>query len=167
VVRHARAEGFAADDHARALPHGGPREAAEAGLWLAAHDVVPSHVFVSSATRTVATWEALAHGLRSAPEVVVDDALYSAGPEAVLEVLRTAPVDAAVVAFVGHNPTAAYLAHLLDDGTPDPVAFREMSEGYPTAALTVLDVAVPWSELDIGCAHISAFHVGDGSAAPT
>jgi phosphohistidine phosphatase len=164
VVRHAKAEGFAADDHARTLTDRGRRDAVEAGLWLAAHGIVPDHVFVSSAVRTVATWEAMARGLRAAPEVAIEDALYSSGPEEVLEVLRTAPEDARVVAFVGHNPTAAFLAHLLDDGDPDPAAFREMSEGYPTSALTVLDVTVPWSELDAGTAHISAFHVGAGSS---
>jgi phosphohistidine phosphatase len=164
-VRHAKAEGFAADDHARALTDRGRRDAVEAGLWLAGQGVVPDHVFVSSAVRTVATWEALAHGLRAAPEVAIEDALYSAGPEEVLEVLRTAPEDARVVFVIGHNPTAAYLAHLLDDGDPDPAAFREMSEGYPTAALTVLDVHVPWAELDAATARIVAFHVGHGSTA--
>ena len=164
VARHAKAEGFAADDHARALTDRGRRDAVEAGLWLAGQGIVPDHVFVSSSMRTVGTWEALAHGLRAAPEVVIDDALYSAGPEDVLDVLRTAPEDAKVVVFVGHNPTAAYLAHLLDDGDPDPAAFREMSEGYPTAALCVLDVPVAWAELEAATAHIAAFHVGDGGA---
>ena len=49
--------------------------------------------------------------------------------------------------FVGHNPTTAYLAHLLDDGTPDPDAFRAMSEGFPAAALAVLEVHVDWADL--------------------
>jgi phosphohistidine phosphatase len=164
-VRHAKAEGWASDDHARTLTARGRRDAVEAGLWLAGRGIVPDHVFVSSAVRTVETWESLAHGLRAGAEVVIDDALYSAGPEAVLEVLRTAPEDARVVAFIGHNPTAAYLAHLLDDGHPDPAAFREMSEGYPTAGLAVLDVPVAWAELEAGTAHIAAFHVGDGAAA--
>jgi phosphohistidine phosphatase len=165
VVRHAKAEGYAADDHARQLTDRGRRDAVEAGRWLAAEGIVPDHAFVSSAARAMATWQALADQLGAETEVVVDDALYSAGPEEVLEALRSAPEDAGVVCFVGHNPTAAYLAHLLDDGDPDPAAFRELSEGYPTAALTVLDVPVAWADLRPACAHIAAFHVGDGSAA--
>ena len=48
-----------------------------------------------------------------------------------------------MVMFVGHNPTAASLAHLLDDGDPDPDAFRAMSAGFPPAALAVLEVPRP------------------------
>ncbi len=161
-MRHAKAEGFAQDDHARVLTERGRRDAVEAGLWLASTGTVPDHAFVSSAARTVGTWESLAHGLRSTAEVVIDDGLYSASPETALELLRTAPLDARCVVFVGHNPTAAYLAHMLDDGEPDAAAFRDMSEGYPTSALTVLDVPVAWADLDEGTAHIAAFHIGHG-----
>jgi phosphohistidine phosphatase len=164
VMRHAKAEPFAPDDHGRVLTGRGRRDAVEAGLWLSAHGIAPDHVFVSSALRTVGTWEALSHGLRSVAEVAIDDSLYSAEPETVLEVLRTSPIDAAVVALVGHNPAVAYLAHALDGGEPDPVAFREMSEGYPTAALAVLEVDVPWADLDLGTARITHFHVGHGAA---
>jgi len=163
-MRHAKAEPFSTDDHSRALTDRGRRDAAEAGLWLASHGIVPDCAFVSSSVRTVATWEALAHGSRSAAEVRVEDSIYSASPEATLDVLRTAPLDSRVLVYVGHNPTAAYLAHMLDDGDPDPVAFREMSEGYPTAALTVLEVKVPWDQLDFATSHIVAFHVGHGAA---
>lgn len=164
-MRHAKAEGFAANDHARALTDRGRRDAVEAGLWLAARGIEPDHVYVSSAARTLGTWESVARGLRSAPEVVVDEGLYSASPEYVLELIAAAPMDAMTVMVIGHNPTVAYVAHVLDDGTPDEDAFREMSEGYPTAALTVLEVAGDWADLAEGGAHIAGFHVGVGSGA--
>jgi phosphohistidine phosphatase len=164
VMRHAKAEPFANDDHGRQLTERGRRDAAEAGIWLASRGLEPDYVFVSSSARTVGTWEAFAHGARATAEVAVEDALYTASPEAALDVLRTAPLDARVVVFIGHNPTAAYVAHLLDSGDPDPAAFREMSEGYPTAATTVLEVHVPWSELGEGTARIVDFHVGHGAA---
>lgn len=164
-MRHAKAEGFAAVDHARMLTDRGRRDAVEAGLWLAGQGIEPDHVFVSSAARTVGTWDAVSRGLRSAAEVVVDEGLYSASPEYVLDLLTSVPVDAATVMVVGHNPTVAYVAHVLDDGTPDEDAFREMSEGYPTAALTVLEVEPEWADLAEGGAHIAAFHIGLGSAA--
>jgi len=164
-MRHAKAEAYAADDRSRALTDRGRRDAVEAGLWLAANDVRPDHALVSSAARTVGTWESLDHGLRSTAEVVYDDALYSAGPATALDVIRSVPVDAQTVLVVGHNPTVAYLAHVLDDGNGDADAFRDMSEGYPTAALTVLDVPGQWAELAEGTAHIAAFHVGHGASA--
>lgn len=165
LIRHAKAEAFAAADHERALTERGRRDAVEAGLWLAAAEIEPDYVLVSSAARTTGTWEALAHGLRAAPEVAIEDALYSIGPEAMLDRIRDVPLDAMTVAVVGHNPTVAYLAHTLDDGSPDEDAFREMSEGYPTAALTVLDVPVAWHELAELTCHIAAFHVGHGASA--
>ncbi|MCW2782566.1 MAG: hypothetical protein JWR35_3015 [Marmoricola sp.] len=166
VIRHAKAEPFAAEDHLRALTDRGRRDAVEAGLWLAAQGIEPDYAFVSSAARTVGTWESLADAFQSVAEVLIDDSLYVASPEPALETLRTAPADAKVVVFVGHNPTAAYIAHMLDDGNPDEGAFRAMSEGYPTAAMTVLEVQVPWADLDVGTARITGFHVGHG-VAPT
>lgn len=166
IMRHAKAEPFSTEDHSRTLTDRGRRDAAEAGVWLAAQGIVPDCAFLSSSVRTVATWEAFAHGARASAEVRVEDSIYSASPEATLDVLRTAPLDARVLAYVGHNPTAAYLAHMLDDGEPDQAAFREMSEGYPTAALTVLEVKVPWGELDVATCHITHFHVGHGAAQP-
>lgn len=165
LMRHAKAEAFAVDDHARTLTERGRRDAVEAGLWLSANDLVPDHAVVSSAARTVGTWDSLDHGLRSTAEVRYEDALYSAGPATALDVVRTVPVDARIVVVIGHNPTVAYLAHTLDDGEPDEDAFREMSEGYPTAALTVLEVPVQWADLAEGNAHIAAFHVGHGASA--
>ena len=163
VMRHAKAEAFGDEDHARRLTERGRRDAAEAGAWLAAQGIAPTHAMVSSAKRTIATWESFARGAGCSAEASYEDGLYSAGPDAALEVLRTADPDASVLVFVGHNPTAAYLAHLLSDGTPDPDAFRAMSaEGYPTAALTVLDVPVDWADLAEGSASVTHFHVGKG-----
>lgn len=167
LVRHAKAEAFSTDDHGRTLTDRGRRDAAEAGQWLAAQGVVPDCAFVSSAVRTVATWEAMAQAAQASADVRIEDALYSSSPEATLDVLRTAPAQCRVLAYVGHNPTAAYLAHMLDDGEADPDAFREMSEGYPTAATAVLEVAVPWSELDVATARLQLFHVGRDADRPS
>lgn len=162
VMRHAKAEPFGAEDHTRALTERGRRDAAEVGVWLASRGIVPDTALVSSAARTAGTWEAVAAASRSAAKATYDDALYTAGPESALDVLRGADPDAKVLIFVGHNPTVAFLAHTLSDGAPDPEAFRAMSAGYPTSALTVLEVPVEWADLAEGCATITDFHVGRG-----
>jgi phosphohistidine phosphatase len=74
-------------------------------------------------------------------------------------VRETAP-DVAVLVVVGHNPTMAYLAQLLDDGSGDDDAGRQMATGFPTGALAVFDVTVAWSDLDLASARLIAFHVG-------
>lgn len=164
VVRHARAESFATDDHSRRLTARGWRDALQAGQWLAAQGIAPDVVLSSSATRAVATWEALAEGLETArTDVTVEAALYGAGPEDALEALRGVPEQARCVLYVGHNPTVFTLVHLLDSGEADPEAFRAMSEGYPPCALTVFDVERPWADLAEGTARVAAFHVGQAT----
>jgi phosphohistidine phosphatase len=144
------------------LTERGRRDATEAGVWLAARGIVPDHALVSSSARTVGTWEAVAAATRSTARPAYEDSLYTAGPEAALEVLTSADPGARVLMFVGHNPTAAYLAHVLSDSNPDPTAFRAMSQGYPAAAMTVLEVLVDWADLTEGSARVTDFHVGHG-----
>ena len=49
VMRHGKAEPFAAEDHLRRLTERGAREAHGAGQWLADQGLVPTHALVSSA----------------------------------------------------------------------------------------------------------------------
>jgi phosphohistidine phosphatase len=162
VMRHAKAEQVAASDHERVLAQRGVADAAEAGRWASAAGLRLDHVVVSSAARTLGTWDAFASAGGFTPEVLVDRSLYAAGTDAALEIVQHLPADARTAMLVGHNPTMAHLVHLLDDGAADPEAFAEVTAGYPTSALTVLDVPGEWSELDVAGARITAFHVGRG-----
>ena len=161
-MRHAKAEAVARSDHERRLTVRGSRDAAEAGQWARTAGVLPVHAFVSTAARARDTWDAFADGAGIGLEPAFDPAIYSAGTDSTIEVLRTAPADAGVVMIVGHNPTMAHLVHLLDDGSADPVAFAEISAGFPTCAVAVLEVAGEWSALEIAGARIADFHVGRG-----
>ncbi len=162
VMRHAKAEPFAPTDHERVLTERGRRDAAEGGTYLAASGVVPDYALVSSATRAVATWQAVAEGSGSRADVSVDDAVFTGSPDVVLEALRAVPEDAERVIFVGHNPTAAYLTHLLDDGHGDPAAMARLLQGFPPSAMAVFDVAVPWDELGPETGRLVDYHVGRG-----
>jgi phosphohistidine phosphatase len=157
-MRHARAESFAPEDHRRRLTDRGRREARAAGEWLAAYDAVPTHAFVSSAVRARESWTAFVEGCGCTVEPRVEDTVYSANPDTAIDLVRTAPEDADVVLYLGHNPTAASVAHLLDDGDPDPEAFRAMSAGFSAGALAILEIGVPWADLGEGTGHLAAFH---------
>jgi phosphohistidine phosphatase len=159
-MRHGKAEAFAPEDHHRRLTDRGAREAHDAGQWLAEQGLVPTHALVSSAMRARETWESLAAATGTAVAPQVEDAIYTAGPENVMDILRATPEEAEVVLYVGHNPTAASLAHLLDDGDPDPDAFRAMTASFPPAAMAVLDVHVPWADLDAATARLVGFYSG-------
>lgn len=162
VMRHAKAEQFATSDHARELTGRGRVDAADAGVWLAEQDVVPDLALVSGAMRTRQTWEAVSAAADWAIEAEYDEALYAAGPESALDIIRLAPAGARSLIFIGHNPTAAYLAQLLDDGTGDADATRGMTEGYPTSAVAVFEYAGEWADLDPAAARVVGFHVGRG-----
>jgi len=162
ILRHGQAESFAAEDHLRRLTDRGRRSAVAAGEWLAANDMVPTHAFVSSAVRARDTWEAVAEGSGSVAGVRIEDAVYTADADTALDLLSSAPPDAQIVIFVGHNPTAASMVHVLDDGSPEPQAFRTLARGFPPAALAALELTVPWSELGPATGHLAAFHVSKG-----
>lgn len=160
VMRHAKAEPFAATDHERTLTSRGVRDARDAGVHLRERGFVPDWVLVSSAVRARQTWDAVCEGLETSPEATFDDAVFNGSADVVLSCLAAAPSDATTVMFVGHNPAASYLCHDLDDGQGDPVALSGLLQGFPPAAVCVLEVAVPWAELGSEAGRVVDYHVG-------
>lgn len=163
VARHAQAASWAASDEERPLTAAGEAAAADAGRWLAAGGFVPELAHVSTAVRTRTTWERMAAsaGWDLAPRL--DGGLYAAGPEAALDVVRLqTPEDAGAVVLLGHNPTVATLAQLLDDGDGDTEAATAVLGGFPPAALVLLRVDVGWADLGEGTCRLLGFHVGRG-----
>lgn len=158
VMRHARAEPFASSDAARRLTDRGVQDAIAAGAHLASHGYVPDHAVVSVAARTRMTWAAVQEGSGSTAGATFDDLAYHGDAEDLLELLRAAPEEAAAVVVIGHNPTIADLAHLLDDGAGDKDAISGMLRGFPPSALVVLDVEAAWSELAAEGGRVLDFH---------
>lgn len=163
VMRHAKTEPFAVTDQQRALTARGRRDAQAAGRHLAADSTVADYALVSPAVRTVETWAAVSAASGSVAEAVLDDAVYAGSPGAVLEALRAVPETAQRVIFVGHNPTAAYLAHLLEDGEGETDIVHEMLlQGFVPCALAVLRLSTSWRELGAETTRLVDFHVGRG-----
>ena len=161
LVRHAEAEQSGATDADRALTESGGRDAEAAGGWLTASGVTPEHVIVSAARRAQETWAALARGGGWSIDPDVSRLLYSAEPETVLDLVREVPDEAGVVVVVGHNPTVAYLAQMVDDGLGSTDASVAMTTGgFPPCSLAVFDYDGSWSELDVTSARLVTFHVG-------
>lgn len=162
VMRHAKAQSWGESDRERRLATQGAADAAAAGRWLAGLGFTPDRALVSSATRTQETWAALSDGAGWSLEPTFDDGLYSAEPDAALDLIRETPDEARALIVIGHNPTAAYLAQMLDDGEGDPGATADMAGGYPTCAMTVLAFAGDWADLDMSSASVTDFHVARG-----
>lgn len=158
LMRHAKAQAWGDDDHARLLTDQGRTDAHAAGEWFARAGFVADHALVSSATRTRETWQLVSEGAGWTLSPAIEDALFSASPETVLDLLRESPADARSVMALGHNPTIAYLAQMLDDGSGDAEAAAAMISGYPPGAVTLFDFDGDWADLDMASASLRAFH---------
>lgn len=161
-MRHAKAEQFAASDHDRVLTARGVADAAEAGQWVSGQGFLPDVAVVSSASRTQETWTSFAQAAGSDLVATTDRALYAADIDGVLEIIRNLSDDARTALVIGHNPTMELLVHYLDDGDSDPGVFAQVTAGYPTAALTVLQFSGGWETVGLAGARTVAFHVGRG-----
>ena len=157
-MRHAKAEPFASTDHARVLTDRGHSDAVDAGRFLASIGVLPTRALVSSAARTRETWADVAGAAGVDADVSFDEGLYHGGVDAAVEAIQVVDPEVETVMFVGHNPTAAYLGHFLDDGDGDQAAISGMLRGFPTSAIVVFDVEVAWADLAAECGRVIAFH---------
>jgi phosphohistidine phosphatase len=138
IMRHAKAgELPGGPDIERALRPRGRRNAQSAGAWLAEHDVAPDLVLCSKARRARQTWEHVNERLRAKPEVIIDSRLYDANAGELLGIFAETEPQVTSVMYVGHNPAAAEVTEILIAG---PIAF-------PTAAIAVIGVTVPWPDL--------------------
>jgi phosphohistidine phosphatase len=146
VMRHAKAgELPGGPDFERALRPRGQRDSAAAGRWLAGRGLYPGLVLCSAARRTRQTWQnmsgtLLAESAVPAPEFVADERLYEADSEDVAEIVGDTSDKIATVLYIGHNPAAAEVVHLLTGAEP----------AFPTAAIAVISVRSGWAELAAG-----------------
>ena len=148
VMRHAHAEpghpGQA--DRDRALsPFGTSTAEARAGLVA---ELSPTDVLCSSALRTVQTLEALR--LPDGVRVAVEDGIYEASAQTLVNRLATVPRDARTVLVVGHLPTVGHLVEgLLGD---------QFVHAFQPGAIAVLEIDCAWAEVTAACADLTAFH---------
>lgn len=159
-MRHAEAAQSGTSDAERPLTDSGAVAAQEAGAWLSTRQLAPDLALVSAARRAVQTWRSVCAGL-GCDESVGDQerALYSAGPDAVLDLVQLVNDDVQTLFIVGHNPTMSVLAMMLDDGA---TSILLENAGFPPGALAVFEVEGPWSQLQLQGASAVDFHVARG-----
>jgi len=162
VMRHAKAEQYGPTDFDRPLAERGLLDAAAVGSWLSGAGFEPDHALVSAALRTRQTWSAVADGAGWHVEPDLDRGLYAAGPESALDLVGLIADDVRRLVVIGHNPTMAYLAQLLDDGDGDAGLADELAGGFPTSAAAVFSYDGAWADLAPGAARLVGFRVGRG-----
>lgn len=156
LTRHAKSswDDPLTPDHDRPLNERGKAAAADLGGWLASRGHVPDQVLCSDALRTRKTWSGLAPALPGAPILDLKPALYHAGPDVMLAVLRHARGD--TVMMIGHNPGIAEFAQRLVRDAPLNPQFAR----YPTGATLVAEFVIDdWAKADWGAASVVEFVV--------
>ena len=147
LTRHAKSawDDPLTPDHDRPLNERGKAAAADLGQWLSSRGYVPEKVLCSDAVRTRQTWSGLAPALPATPVMELKPALYHAGPDVMLAVLRHAKAD--TVMIIGHNPgIAEFAARLVAHAPVNPEFDR-----YPTGATLVADFVIDsWEEVGFG-----------------
>ncbi len=150
LLRHAKSswDDPALADHDRPLAPRGRRAAKRIATYLRDEHLPVSLVLCSSAARTRETVE-----LVSPPGgIEIEDELYGASADQLLERLRRVPEQIDAVMLVGHNPAIHQLAITLASDSGEL-----LYDKFPTAALATLTVTGPWRELDRGQGKLIAF----------
>ncbi|MGI8646031.1 MAG: SixA phosphatase family protein [Nocardioides sp.] len=160
LMRHAKAEGFEKPDLQRELADRGVRDAEATGRWFAELGVVPDKALVSAAARTRETWDGVAEAAGWTCEPEHSEPMYAAGPETALDLIRDTEDSVRTLVVIGHNPTVAYLAQILDSGEDD--LSNEMATGFPTSAVALFAFDGDWTGLEEGSCRLVGFHVPRG-----
>jgi phosphohistidine phosphatase len=159
LLRHAKAGAGdpGENDHDRTLTPRGRRAAELVALYLAQRGSPPSLALCSSAQRARGMLEPLRQRLSLTVETVRE--LYLADPDTLLAQLAQADDREASVLVIGHNPGLHELALLLAAGG-DGAARARLREGFPTAALAVLELDIArWDEIRPGCGSLVELRV--------
>ena len=158
LLRHAKSSWKQPDlaDHDRPLSPRGHRAAIALGEHLRGLIEPPDVVVCSSAVRTVETMRLVRAGLPSSTSVTVDETLYGADVDELLDRVRRLPSTAAGVLLIGHNPGIGDLAVMLA-GHGDRAARASIAAKFPTAALAILTIDGEWTAVAPGAASLEEY----------
>jgi phosphohistidine phosphatase len=160
LLRHAKSSWTepGLDDMDRPLTPRGRRAAQAMGRVMAAKRLLPDLVLCSPARRARDTWKLAAEELKTAPKLIVEDAIYDFGDGGrLIEAVRRMGDGAKTVLVVGHNPAMERAAVRLAGGGGRKLRER-IDRKYPTAALAVIafDLA-DWTGLAEGKGELQHF----------
>jgi phosphohistidine phosphatase len=139
-------------DRDRPLAARGRRAATKMGRHLRAEGIRPDLVLCSSALRARQTLDGVAEAIEGA-EVLVEDDLYAAEADDLLERLRRVPGPTGSVMVIAHNPGLQDLALELASSGP---GLERLREKFPTGALATIEVNPDWRDLRAGTGRLVA-----------
>jgi phosphohistidine phosphatase len=140
LMRHAKSSWKHPElpDAERGLARRGKKDAPLMGSLLKEKELVPESILCSTAERSRETAKALVEASGYKGEVVYQDTLYLAEPEAYLSALRALPDGLERALVIGHNPGLEGLLQLLSGRI----------EALPTSTIAYLSLPVQrWADL--------------------
>jgi phosphohistidine phosphatase len=156
LLRHAKSSwgDSSLADRDRPLAPRGRKAAKRIGRYLRENEIRPELVLCSSSVRTQQTLERLA--LPRETPVELDERLYAASAEDILERLCDVPASVNSVLVIAHNPGLEELALELASSGPDR---ERLAEKFPTGALASLRFDGGWDELTPGACTLVGYVV--------
>jgi phosphohistidine phosphatase len=154
LLRHAKSSWKDdVEDHERPLSNRGRKEARLMGRHLSAAIEKLDLVLCSSAVRTGETLKFALEGFQTRPLCLIEDALYLADCDKLIDRLRRLEENLVCVLLIGHNPGLRDLAvALADPGAPHA---RILASGkFPTAACASFKIGTRWSGLGDARHHV-------------
>ena len=147
LLRHAKSSWKEdVEDRERRLNRRGREAARRVGRRLPATIGALDLVLCSSAARTRETMDLVLADYRVRARSIIEDELYAASPEKLMERLRRLDEDDLNVLLIGHNPGIHELAVTLADASSPDV--RALASGkFPTAARASFKVSDHWLAL--------------------
>lgn len=142
ILRHAKSShatpGLA--DHDRPLNERGRRDAPRVGQVLVDEDLIPDHIFCSTAIRARETLALVLENFAASPAIEYRADLYLAPPAAYVRAIHQLPDEVRTVLVVGHNPGLEAWVETL----------AEETHTFTTAALAHFKLAIEsWTELSV------------------
>ncbi|MFT5086177.1 MAG: phosphohistidine phosphatase [Candidatus Latescibacterota bacterium] len=151
IMRHAKSDypAHIDSDFARPLNNRGQNDVPRMAALLRQYGPLPEYILASAAVRAQQTAESIAEHLGlTAEQLILDEALYLASPETLLNGVGQLPVTAERALLIAHNPGLEELIYLLSGARVE----------LPTAGVaTIVCHAASWSEIQPGRGHLLYF----------
>jgi phosphohistidine phosphatase len=163
LLRHAKAvpAEHALDDIARPLAERGERDARRIGERLRAHQLSPSLILASPATRTLQTARLVAGSLDYPRDAIaLERRLYLAEPPSIVEVIAEQAPAIESLLVVGHNPGLTQVVH-------DLLPSFDV-EDLPTGAVVALEYAAAddWADVQHAVSRLTYYDFPKNSREP-
>ncbi|MGO4451430.1 histidine phosphatase family protein [Phyllobacterium sp. TAF24] len=148
LLRHAKSDWpDGIDDHDRPLAERGRQASPLMAEYMAQEGLLPDLAIVSTARRTMETWELVRPALAHEIDWREEARIYEAPARVIVDIVRSTEPAIQSLLIIGHNPGLHDVAlQLIGNGKEADLARLRLK--YPTAGLVVIDFkAKSWSDL--------------------